>query len=146
MANAILWSDLGATTTYLAAPLDGLADGANKIGAEIDNTVGRSTYMLLELFLAVQGGARDDGANVGVYMLKSTDGVNFEFGGDALDPPSGSWATNFTLDDDTAARYVSVEVPIPPCKFKILLMNETGQAFAAANNTLKYRTYSLEVQ
>ena len=146
MANAILWSDLGALTAYLGAELNALADGANKLGAEIDNTVGKSTYMLLELFVALQAGARDSGAYVGVYMLKSTDGVNFDFGADAVDPPTGSWATNFTLDAVVTARYVSVEVPIPPCKFKILVMNETGQAFAAANSTLKYRTYSLEVQ
>jgi len=101
---------------------------------------------MLELYLAAQAGARDSGAYVGVYFIRSVDGANYEFGSDALDPPSGSWVTNFTLDAAAPARYVAVEVPTPPSKFKILLINQTGQALAAANNTLKYRFYSLEVQ
>jgi len=141
----IKWSALDTLTTYLSTALDALADGANKIGAEIDNTNGKNTYALCELYLALQGGARDSGAYVALYIIKSVDGTNYEFGGDALDPPASSWVTNFTLDADTAARYVGVDIPIPPCKFKFLLINETGQALAATLNTLKYRTYNLEV-
>jgi hypothetical protein len=146
MANAITWSDLGTLQTYLSTELDALADAGRKLGAEIDNTSDKSTYMIVELYIAVQGVARDSGAYVSLYLLKSTDGVNYDFGSDALDPPSGSWVNNFTLDADTAARYVSIEVAIPPSKFKLMVINNTGQALAAANNTLKYRTYSLEVQ
>ena len=141
----IRWSDLGATTTYLSAELNALANAANKIGAAIDNTVGKDTYMLLELYLPIQGVARDAGASVRLFLIKSVDGTNYEFGSDALDPPSSAWVTNFTLDADTAARYVAVDIAIPPCKFKLLVTNETGQALAGTLNTLKYRTYNLEV-
>lgn len=141
----IKWSALGSITTYLDDELDALGDGNNKIGAEIDNAADKHTFMLLELYLAAQGAARDSGAFIPVYIIKSVDGSNYEFGGDALDPPAGSLVGIFTLDADTAARYVGLEIPIPPCKFKILVMNETGQALAATGNTLKYRTYDYEV-
>ena len=141
----IKWSALGTTTTYLSTDLNALANGANKIGAEIDNTADKHTYALLELYLAAQGVARDSGGYVALYVIKSVDGTNYEFGGDALDPPSSAWVTNFTLDADTAARYVGADIPVPPCKFKFLVINETGQALAATLNTLKYRFYDLEV-
>jgi len=147
MANPIKWSELGATTTYLTTALDALANQARKIGAEIDNTgaTERYTYLMLELYLATQAAPRDAGAYVGVYIIRSVDGTNYEYGDDATAPPSGSWVSNFTLDAVVTARRVALEVPLPPSKFKILVINETGQAFAAANNTLKYRFYSLEV-
>ena len=142
----ITWSDLSTLTTYLDTELNALANGANKIGAEIDNTVDKETNMLLELYLGLQGGARDSGAYLPVYIVKSVDGTNYEFGGDALDPPAASLIGVFTLDAAATARYVGLEIPIPPCKFKILVINETGQALAGTLNTLKYRTYTLEVE
>ena len=146
MANAITWSDLEATVTYLGAELNALADAGRKLGAAIDNTADKFTYAMVELYLPIQAGARDAGAYVSLYLLKSTDGTNYDFGADALAPPPGTWANNFTFDADTAARYVSVEIAVPPSKFKLMVINNTGQAFAATLNTLKYRFYSLEVQ
>lgn len=147
MANPIKWSEVAALTSYLTTELNALADEARKLGGEIDNadSASRYTFVVLELLLGVQGSARDSGAYVAVYLLKSADGTNYEYGGDAQEPPSGAWATNFTVDAATTSRRIVIEVPIPPCKFKLLFVNETGQAFAATGNTVKYGLYSLEV-
>lgn len=147
MANEINWSDYPTITGYLTTELNALADGGNKIGAEIDNTSNGDMYMDLELYVATQGVARDTGAYVALYILPSVGGTNFCYGGDALDPPATALVGTFPLDAAVTARYVSLtHILLPAGKFKMLVMNETGQAFAATLNTLKYTLYNEEIQ
>lgn len=147
MANEVNWSDYPGATTYLTTELNALADGGNDLGAEIDNTGNGDMYMDLELYLATQGSARDSGAYVAVYILPSVDGTNFCYGGDSLDPPSNTWRANFLFDAATTARYSTItHVLLPAGKLKLLVMNETGQAFAGTGNTLKYTLYNEEIQ
>lgn len=147
MANEVNWLNYPAATTYLSTELNALADGANKLGAAIDNTANGDMYMDLELYLAAQGSARDSGAYVAVYILPSVDGTNYCYGADALDPPATAWRANFSLDAATTARYTTItHILLPAGKFKILVINETGQAFAATLNTLKYTLYNEEIQ
>ena len=147
MANEINWLNYPSPVTYLTTELNALADGANKLGAAIDNTANGDMYMDLELLLAEQGSARDTGAYVAVYILPSVDGTNYCYGGDSLDPPANTWRANFPFDAAVTARYTTItHVLLPAGKFKLLVMNETGQAFAATGNTLKYTLYNEEIQ
>jgi len=147
MANEINWSDYPAATTYLTTELNALADGGNKLGAEIDNTANGDMYMDLELYVAEQGSARGSGAYVALYILPSVDGTNYCYGGDSLDPPANTWTANFLLDAAVTARYATLtHILLPASKFKLLLINETGQAFAATSTTLKYTIYNEEIQ
>lgn len=147
MANEVNWSDYPSPTTYLSTELNALADGGNDLGAEIDNSGNGDMYADFELLLAEQGSARSAGAFVALYILPSVDGTNFCYGGDSLDPPANTWRANFPLDAAVTARYTTItHVLLPAGKFKILVMNETGQAFAATGNTLKYTLYNEEIQ
>lgn len=141
----IKWATPGSEQSYLTTELNALADDDRKLGAEIDNETGLNTNMLLELYVAAQGSARDSSGSVKLFLVRCVDGTNYEYGSDSLDPPSLSYVGQFGLDADTAARYVSADIAIPPCKFKLMVKNKTGQALAASGNTLSYRTYNLEV-
>jgi len=149
MATEHKWEAPAAVQTYLSTELNALADGGNKPGAAIDNQTDGTNdlYASLELYLAAQGSARDAGATVDVYLLPSVDGTNYCYGSDSDDPPATAYVGSFVLDAATAARYATLHnLPVPPLRFKLLLVNNTGQALAAAGNTLKYRLHSLESQ
>lgn len=138
------WSALGTDTSYLTTGLNSMASAARVLGAEIDNTSGRDTFALVELDLAAQGSARSAGAQVRLYVIKCMDGTNYEMGSDSVVPQPSTWVGSFALDAATTARNVQIAVPLPPCKFKFLLENVTGQAFASSGTTLYYRTYNYE--
>jgi len=147
MANKVNWSDYPAEVTYLSTEINALADGGNDLGATIDNSANGDMYMDLELYLAEQGSARDTGAFVALYILPSVDGVNFCYGGDSLDPPANTHRANFLFDAAVTARYSTViHILLPAGLFRMLVMNETGQTFAATGNTLKYTLYNEEIQ
>jgi len=147
MANAINWESSPSLTSYLTTELNSLADGANKIGAAIDNSSGLDRWMDVELYINTQGSARDSGAYVAVYLIPAPDGTNYVYGGDSTDPPANTWVANLALDAATTARYIAAQmIPVPPGLFKLLFINETGQALASSGNTAGYRLYSEEVQ
>jgi hypothetical protein len=140
------WATPESVQSYLTAELNGLADGANKIGAEIANEADKYLYVNVELYVAAQGSARDSGAYVALYLVPALDGTNYSYGDDSTDPPAHALIGQFLLDAATTARRVTLEnLLIPPLDFKLLVMNETGQAFAANGNTLKYRRHNGDV-
>ena len=148
MANIVKWSPLGTLTTYLATALDGLGIGANKLGAAISNdgSTERNRFISFELTVNTQGSARNATARVEIYFLASLDGTAFSFGDDSTDPAPGTPMEQLGLDAATTARIVTAyNIPIPPLDFKLLLMNETGVAFAATGNVLKYLTHNEEM-
>jgi len=148
MTNPVHWQNYpAAASLYLSAQLDGLADGANKLGGVIDNTSNGDMYMDAELYIATQPGARSAGAFVALYILASVDNVNYCYGTDAVDPPSSALVCNLDFDAVATARlHTKKHILLPAGRFKMLVINETGQAFAAANNTLKYKVYGEEIR
>lgn len=147
MANEINWSDFPAATTYLTTELDALADGANKLGAAIDNTANGDMYMDLELYVAAAATSRESGAHAPLYMLPSVDGTNYCYGSDTLDPPATALVSNFVLTAASDALYTTLDhILVPAGKFKMLIMNETGFALAGSMSTLKYALYNEEIQ
>ncbi len=140
------WETPAGIVTYLDTALNALADGANKLGAAINNETGLYLFTDLELFVQTQGGARSAGAFVAAHFLPSIDGTNFDMGADAVDPADDSFVVLFALDAATTARYrTKWNIPLGPFQYKILLINETGQAFAGTLTTLKYRLHNGQI-
>jgi len=140
------WEAPAVAVSYLAGGLDGLLNGANDLGATVAGETDNELYIDLEIYLAAQGSSRDADGRVEIYILYDVAG-NFDMGDDSTDPRPESLLTVFSLDAATTARYrTATNLPLAPFDFKLLVMNETGQAFAATGNTLKYRLHSAESQ
>jgi hypothetical protein len=147
MANAINWETSPSLTAYLTTELNGLANDANKLGAEIDNSTALDMYMDVVVYVDTQGTARSAGAHIAVFLIPAVDGTNYAYGDDSTDPASNRLIATLMLDAATTARRIAAQVlSIPPGKFKLLFENKTGQALAATGNTAGYRIYSPEVQ
>jgi len=138
-------SDPGSSpTSYLTTELNSLADGGNKLGADINNEAG-NMYTRIEVSVATQGSARAADASVDIFAIKSSDGgTTFGYGSDSLDPPVTDLLISVPMDAAVTARVLVGDVQIPAGHFKLLLINETGQAFAATGNTMKYSLFTVE--
>jgi hypothetical protein len=133
--------------SILTTELNSLADGGNKTSSALSNDAAGELYLYadFELYIAAQGSNRADDARVDLYILVEQDASNYTYGGDSLDPPDNAYVGTFLFDVATAARYNHIRgIPLPPTDFKVLLINETGQAFASSGNTLKWIKYNLQ--
>ena len=145
---AINWETNPSLVSAISAGLDALANAGRAISAAINNSAALDMYMDLELYLAAQDPARSAGARVDVYLLSSLDGgTNYAYGATDLTPGGENLVWSFSLDAAVTARYAtSRPFVIGPGHHKLLLINNTGQALAAENNTLEYRIFSEEIQ
>jgi hypothetical protein len=133
--------------TIFTTELNALADDDTKLSAALSNDAASELdlYADFQLYVAAQASARAIGGTVGLYILIEIDGTNYGYGDDALLPGGQAWVGSFALDNATTARYVDLRgIQLPPFNFKVLVHNDTGQAFAATGSTLKMRRYSLE--
>lgn len=144
--NPVLWDAESSVGAYLSGDLDGLADDARKIGAEIDPAQKR--YLSAELSIAEQGSARDPGATVELYVIPSLDGGStYSYGADALTPSRNHLAGYFNFDAAVTARVDVLEnIKLGAGLYKLLIINVTGEAFAGSGNTLKYSLHTEEIQ
>lgn len=142
----IKWGDVQAAEGVLTTELNALADGANKITTSAlsnDAAAELDVYADFTLYVGVQT-ARDAGAYVSLYILPEVNSV-FPYGGDSLDPAGNLCVGAFQLDAAVTARQAHIRgIILPPDDFHVLVINETGQAFAATLNTLYMRRYNME--
>ena len=146
------WSALGTFTTAIAgasvAPtLKALANNGRKLGSEIDPTGAgdRNTLSLWQLLCRLTS-APGAGKSVDLYFILSADGTNYEYGDDSTDPPASAYVGSFPLSNVSTAQRITLRgVELPPCKFKPLLVNTSGQALTNTDNenVLSYRTYNV---
>ena len=149
MASTFKWVAPEALTSYLTTELNSLADstsdttGFSAVGAEIANETDLYQYISLELVIAAQGAARSAGGFVAVYINYAADGTTYD---DTSNKAFTELLGVFGLDAAvTARRLTKTNLPIPPLDFKLLVLNDTGQALAATGNTLKYRRNNEQV-
>lgn len=132
--------------TALSTALDALADAGSALSDAIDNATDLYTYLDLEVYLAAQGSARAADAVVTICILPSVDGTNYDAGDQAAALRADVTQVVLGFDAATTARYrTACNIPIPPLKFKLLFVNDTGQALAANSSTLKYRRHNAQV-
>jgi hypothetical protein len=131
-----------AITTLLSSELNTLATATgSSLGTEYDNTLTTTGNMWadFELFAAFAAATNAD-STVDLYIVPAPDGTNYCDGGVAVQPVNffrGSWSLRAT----TSYRLVVHQVALPPTKFKIFVVNNSGQAMSASGNTVRMVGY-----
>lgn len=133
---------VGSTVTMLTTELNSLSNGSGcSLSSAFDNTPSTGTesggwfHGDFELVLASMTAATAN-ATTDLFIVPAFDGSNYSQGGTTAQPPNflkGSW----THLNTTTARLVIMGVQLPPCPFKIFVVNRSGQAFASSGNTVK---------
>jgi hypothetical protein len=129
-------------TIYFSTELNSLADGANKLGAAIDNSTNKYLFHDLEIYLASAAFTGID-PHIKIYVLPSVDGANYADGSDSVDPVNSNAVYAGEIRATTAAQYIVIrDVALPNENFKYLLMSEANVALASTGNTMKYRPHN----
>jgi hypothetical protein len=129
--------------SLLTTELNAMADNINVLSAAIDmsdGTHGRMTRMDFELNLATADWSAQESPAIYLWLLKETDGTNYEDGNTTLTlSPARTPDEIIPLREISSAQRVSGTVLVnTPDNAKILIGNRSGQAFGATGNTLKY--------
>lgn len=136
--------------TTLTTGLNSLASGASIDSAAIDNTsTGSPANMTLADFEINLASVNITSATgyFSIYLIPSIDGTNYPDYTTGTTPvtPAHYFAGQMnTIAKNGTQRQTLVGVQLPPGKFKVVLVNNTGVALAASSNVLTMRRYSLQ--
>lgn len=141
---SVKW-ELGTVATALDTGLNSLADDANALSAEIDNSGTSDLWLFddLEWHHATLGYTPSAGAVIEVYLIqRELDGTGYEDGDGSIDPPASNLVGVFNIRASTAAQtHILRQIPIPGDRFKYLVINKTGGTLPSSGNTLKRKPY-----
>lgn len=132
--------------TIASTELNSLANGSAALGAEYDNATGLYLWGLFELNVTF-GTNPTAGNTVDLYIIPAPDGTNYDdyTTGAAGIAPSTCYVGGFPLRAVTSAQKIPLgtvrRIDLPPTKFKVLLVNGSGQAFPASGSTVKMVPY-----
>lgn len=140
------WTDVIAT-----ASLNSIASGNAIVGSIIDNTAALDVFAAVSIHLASAAFVAPN--FVGVYLYPLNAGApgtvygDGRFGSSAAGPPPGSYFVGQIgiVAATQAQDGILSDIRIPPNKFKFVLYNQGGVAFAASGNTCQYVTYNRAV-
>lgn len=132
------------TDAFGAQALKNLANAATVLGSEIDNSGATSyTHMHLDFLFRLQS-APTANLTLDVYLIPAVNGTNYA---DSAVPIAGpQWLCSFPAQAlNTAQRIAYLHLPVPRLKFKLAVVNSTGQALTNTNdeNVLSYRFVNL---
>lgn len=139
--QGLTWGSLDTTG------LNSIANGNAILSAtSITNGTALDVFADVEVVLASLAAVAPNLVGVYLYPLNSDASTygDGRFGTSAAGPPPASyWAGNIIMVAATQAQQGTLSrIILPPGTFKFVLYNQMGVAFAAASNTLKYRTYN----
>jgi hypothetical protein len=141
VATTAKWVAPDTLTSILTTELNSLANaGLSALGTEVNNETDLAIYGDFELVLASL--TPTGTPYVALYLVPAVDNTP-TYPDTAASFLPIYLATQFPLATGAAAkRSTIVNIPIPPLKFKVLIENRTGVAFAASGNTLKIRKHN----
>ena len=140
---SVKW-ETGSESTVMDTELNSIADDGIAVSNEIDNSTDLYLFDDVEWANAAWGGPHDAGAVIELYaVLEELDGTGYEDGDDGTNTPASSNLVGvFNIRAAAAAQvHILRQVPIPPQKFKYVIVNKTGQATPSSGNTLKRKPY-----
>lgn len=144
MASAITgWATPGTYTDLLTSGLDSLASGSGSaLGTEFNNASG--LYVFGDFVLSCTlGGAPTANTVVDLYLIPATDGSNYNEGSSTVRPPN-FYVGSFLMTGATTVLLTITGVPLPPCKFKLTVLNSTGQSMGASGNKVSILPYKYQ--
>lgn len=150
MATDIKWESPGTLTAVGGTTIASLVDTDGALSAAIDNSTSLGTHMDLEIVLGSFNVSAATNPAMWVYMITSADGTNYddsdESTTESLKPPFDQLAAIMEMREGSGAetkRITKTQIPVPPRKFKLLLVNRSGVTLAASGSTFKYSLYNL---
>lgn len=143
---------LGSVATLMSTELNSLATSSGLTagaisGSAYNNVQGGGAgdgYVLgdLELVLAAPAGALTAGTAAYIWFLRDPDGTNYEDGGASIIPARQADVNVPVRPVSTAQRITIKGVVAPAGTFFTLLSQNTGQAWGASGNTVKWLPYT----
>ncbi len=128
---------IGTIATLASTELNSLANGSGAAGAEYDNATNKYTLGTIEIVFGT-GSNATAGNTVDIYIVPAPDGTNYP---DGVGTPSQVSAPQYVGSGvcraATSHRLALNIVPLPLCKFKVVVVNGSGQAFSSSGNTVK---------
>jgi len=135
---------------FTGSTLNSIASGNAIISdIQIDNSSALDIFADVSINLASVAVVAPNYVGVYLYPLNA-DGTTYgdgRFGSSATGPPASLyWVGNIIVVAGTSVQEgTTPRIILPPGKFKFLLYNQCGVAFASAGNTCQYRTYNRQV-
>lgn len=152
MASKIKWSTPNSAATCLnndatSPTLKALANDGLVLGVEIDNAANKEQLGDFE-FLIRCAVAPSGAPYVEAFIVEAVDGTNYEDGDGSIRPARPASFVVPVRAVSTQQRIAIAGIPLAPAKFKVLVVNKTGQTLTNTNgeNGLTVRTYSPEAQ
>jgi len=130
--------------TLASTELNSLTNGGGALCTEYDN--GTNLYIYGLFLLTVTFGTNPTtGKLVNAYLVPAIDGTNYAYtGGGATFIANSMYIGGFPVYATTSTQRIplgidgSVNKPVllPPCKFKLYVINNSDQAFPASGSTI----------
>jgi hypothetical protein len=145
MVAAIKWEAAPTARTAIDLGTTLATDVLSAVGAEIDNSANLDTYGWLELATSAgdlcASAVTRAGATADIYMVTALDGTNYS--NTPVTADVGEFGNQVgVIALPTEAGIVPVfsgPIALPPCKFKLLLFNNTDQTL---QNTWELNLYT----
>ena len=142
-------ADLKLKTTSVATlastELNSLANGSSALGAEYDNATNLYIYGLF-LLTVTFGTNPTEGSLINLYLVPAIDGTNYAYAPTGASPfvANTMYLGGFPVDNVTSIQRIPLgldavvykPILLPPSKFKVLVLNNSGQAFPSSGSTV----------
>jgi hypothetical protein len=138
---SILW-DSADVSTIMSTEMDSLQPELGCVSQEINNSSGLYLFNDIELFLNNNNQIFKQGSFIELYLLSAINNVDYEDGGTLINPSPSSLVGVFNVMSSVVSqRQTLKQITIPPCKYKYLIINKTGEVLPSSNNTIKIIPY-----